>query len=209
MRMIKGIISFCVPFTLLIVFASILTTKPYLLVSEGKYAYHDKIEFDYDYAADRIMGYLNYRYDTLQYQFEDGTDAFRQTEIDHMVDVKNLYTNLRIAAGISLILAVILSVNLYRRDQKEFWLTYKNMFIGPMFFVMFVGGYVLIDFGTAFTVFHKIFFTNDDWILYSTDTLILILPSNFWMVSGLIILSLFSLSIFGIYRYSSKMLHKL
>lgn len=209
MKLMRFLISVSIPFFLIIFIASILTTKPYLMISKNRYSYHQEITFDYDFAADKIMGYLNYRYDDLQYQFEDGEDAFRKTEIDHMVDVKNLYTSLRIGAVSALIIAVSLSIVMFKKNKKYYYETLKNMFIGPMFFVMFVGGYVIVDFGTAFTVFHKLFFTNDDWILYRTDTLILMLPTFFWMVSGIIILITFSLSIIGIFIFSSKKLSKL
>jgi integral membrane protein (TIGR01906 family) len=209
MKIAKIVISFTIPFFLLILFASILTTKPYLMISKNKYDYHDNIEFDYDEAAEKIMGYLNYRYDDLQYKFEDGSDAFRQTEIDHMVDVKNLYTNLKLAAVGALLIGVSLSFYMFKKDKNSFIDTYKNIYIGPIFFIMFVGGYIIIDFGAAFTAFHKIFFTNDDWQLYSTDTLILMLPTYFWMVSGLIILVLFSLSLGLIHYFTKKISSKL
>ncbi len=73
---------------------------------------------------------------------------------------------------------------------------------------MFVGGYLIIDFDTAFTVFHQMFFTNDDWILYSNDVLIILLPTNFWMVSGLIILALFSSTIGLIYYINEHYIKK-
>lgn len=124
-----------------------------------------------------------------------------------MVDVKNLYTMLRVSALISLIVAVSLSYVLYKKDYKEFYKTFKNIYFAPMFFVLFVGGYLLIDFNTAFTAFHQIFFTNDNWILYSTDVLIILLPQNFWMISGGIILVLFSLSM-GLLYYLNELANK-
>lgn len=201
MKIPRFIISITVPFFLLILFASMLTTKPYLTLSKGLYASHDEIEFDHDFAVDRIIGYLNYRYDDLYFGADefDSTTLLRDLEISHMVDVKNLYTNLRIAAIISLFISVSLSLLLYKVNKKELYLTFKNIYRAPILFILFVGGYIIIDFNAAFTAFHKLFFTNDDWILYSDDVLIRLLPTNFWMVSGLIILTLFSLSLALIY----------
>jgi len=207
MKLIRYVISFTLPFFLLILFASLLTTKPYLMVSKGLYASHENVYFDHDNAVDKIMGYLNYRYDVLQVGMDenDTSQIMRDVEVSHMVDVKNLYTGLRIAALLSLVVAVSLSLYLYKFDRKEFYLTYKNIYIGPIFFIIFVGGYVLIDFNAAFTAFHKLFFTNDDWLLYMDDVLILLLPQNFWMVSGLIILVLFSLSLGLIYFVNERL----
>ena len=211
MKAMRIIISLTIPFFLIILFANILTTKPYLMLSKGMYSMHDRIEFDHDYAVDRIMGYLNYRYDDLIFG-SDPTDTdvlLRDIEIRHMVDVKNLYTGLRIAAVSSLIIGVSLSFVLFKKDVVEFYKTYKFMYVGPALFVSFVGGYILIDFNTAFGVFHRIFFRNDDWILRYDDALIELLPTTFWMVSGIIILVLFSLSMGLIYFANERLVKKI
>ena len=211
MKVAKIVISITIPFFLLILFASFLTSKPYLTLSKGLYESHDDVYFDHDYAIDRIAGYLNYRYDDLEFGIDEDDDSviLRDIEIGHMVDVKNLYTYLRVAAALSLIIAVSLSYVMYKVNKKELYSTFKSIYLGPLFFIMFVGGYLIIDFDTAFTAFHKMFFTNDDWILYSTDVLIILLPQNFWMVSGLIILTLFAASIGGIYYINERYLKKM
>ena len=210
MKIAKVAIWITLPFFLLILFASFLTSKPYLLLSKGLYASHENVFFDHDYAVDRIAGYLNYRYDNLEFGIDENDDSviMRDIEISHMVDVKNLYTYLRVAAVTSLIIAVSLSYMMFKVDKKELYKTFKNIYLGPLLFVLFVGGYVIIDFNAAFTAFHQIFFTNDDWLLYSTDVLIILLPQNFWMISGIIILTLFSGAIGLIYYMNDRYLKK-
>lgn len=214
LKIAKILISITIPFFLLILFASFLTSKPYLMLSKGLYESHDTIvDFDHDYAVERIIGYLNYRYDDLLFgaDEDDDTVIMFKIELDHMKDVKNLYTYLRVAAIISLITAVSLSYMMYKIDKKELYSIFKNIYLGPLFFIMFVGGYIIIDFDTAFTAFHKLFFTNDNYRLPS-NVLLPLLPENFWMVSGFIILVLFSASIGGIYyineHYFKKILLK-
>jgi len=204
------IISILVPFFLLIFFASLLTTKPYLQLSKGLYESHSDVYFDHDYAIERIAGYLNYRYDNLDFGINefDSDIILRDTEISHMVDVKNLYTTLKISATISLIIAISLSYLMYKKDYNELYKTFKNIYFGPMFFVMFLGVSFVVNFDRAFTVFHQLFFTNDDWILYSTDVLIILLPQMFWLVSGVIILVLFSISL-GVIYYINEKIHYL
>lgn len=211
MKVARIIINITIPFFLIILFASLLTSVPYLSLSKGMYSMHDRIEFDHDYAIERIIGYLNYRYDDLIFGSDpsDSDVLLRDLEISHMVDVKDVYTNLRIAALISLVVGVSLSILMYKRNINEFYKTYKFLYAGPALFVSFVGGYILIDFNTAFTAFHKIFFTNDDWILRYDDALIELLPTTFWMVSGIIILVLFSLSLGLIYFLNEKFVKKL
>jgi len=191
------------------IFASLLTTKGYLILSKDKYASHEDVFFDHDYAAERIMGYLNYRYDDLLFGVDenDTNVILRDTEISHMVDVKNLYTSLRLVALFSLIIAVSLSFILYKKDKEELYKAYKNMYIAPIAFIVILGGAMLIDFDSAFTLFHKAFFNNDDWLLYSTDVLIILLPQNFWMVSGMIILGLFASSL-GLIYFINEKIHK-
>ena len=210
MKIARIAIWITVPFFLLILFASFLTSKPYLLLSKGLYDSHENAYFDHDYAVDQIAGYLNYRYDNLEFGIDEFDDSviMRDIEISHMVDVKNLYTSLRITAIVSLIIAVSLSYTMYKTNKDELYKTYKSIYLGPLLFVVFVGGYLVVDFNAAFTAFHQIFFTNDDWLLYNTDVLIILLPQNFWMVSGLIILTLFSGTITLIYFINERYLKK-
>ena len=208
MKVYRVIICITLPIFIIMLFASLLTTKQYLLLSKGHYESHEEIEYDHDFAADRIMGYLNYRYDTLDVDYNpDGeTINMREIEISHMVDVKNLYTSLRLVAISSLFVGVSLSIYMYKKDKKELYKNIKALQLAPIVFIVFLGGYMLIDFNTAFTTFHQIFFTNDDWLLYSNDVLIQLLPEMFWMVSGLIILILFSSSLGLIYFLNEKYL---
>jgi integral membrane protein (TIGR01906 family) len=210
MKILKIIVSITIPFFLIILFASILTTTPYLIVSKGLYESHSRIEFDHDYAAERIMGYLNYRYPDLEFGSDelDDSNLLREEEIVHMEDVLNVYTGLRIAAFSSLIIGVSLSIIIYKKNREELYKTYKHMYMGPALFVLFLGGYILIDFNAAFTAFHNIFFPQGGWTLNSNDALIQLLPTAFWMVSGIIILVLFSLSMGLIYYLNEKIFKK-
>lgn len=210
MKLSRIIINITIPIFLVLLFANILTTKPYLQLSKGRYGSHEDIYYDHDYAIERIIGYLNYRYDDLLFGEtpEDDTVIMRDTEISHMVDVKNLYTGLRIVGLASLFLGGGLIYYQFKKNPKELYRTLKVMPYGPIAFIAFVGGYILVDFDTAFTVFHQLFFTNDDWILYANDVLILLLPQAFWMVSGLFILLGFSGSITTIYLINEKVLKR-
>lgn len=209
MKIMRLFIYIAIPFALLILFASLLTTKPYLMLSKGMYESHEEVFFDHDYAIERIIGYLNYQYDDLKFGLNEDDDSvvLDPLEIKHMKDVKDLYTGLRIAALLSLVIAMAMLVYIKKRDYYEFYKTLKNIYFGPLFFTLFIGGYLLIDFRTAFVKFHELFFSNDDWILDSDGVLLILLPTNFWMVSGLIILLLFSVSI-GLIVYVNDKLYK-
>jgi len=210
MKAIKIVISITIPFFLIILFASLLTTKPYLMFSKGKYQSHTHIVEEHDYGADRVIGYLNYRYDNLYFKGNPNDIDYLLDfkSIDHMVDVKDVYTYLRLIALGCLIVAVSLSILLYKKDKKELYKTFKFIYVGPALFVSFVGGYILIDFNAAFTAFHGVFFPQGGWTLDYDSFLIRLLPTAFWMVSGIILLVLFSLSMGLIYILNEKFMKK-
>jgi len=210
MRLTRIIINATIPFFLIIFFASILTTKPYLMISKGLYPSHERVYFDHDYAIDHIIGYLNYRYDNLEFgeNAEDDSVILRPIEIRHMVDVKNLYTALRVAALAAFIVGGGLLYYQLKKDKRELYKTIKYMPVFPILFIVFLGTFMLLDFSAAFTAFHHLFFTNDEWQLQYNDVLIILLPINFWMVSGIIILGLFGISIGTLYVLNEKIIKK-
>jgi len=175
---------------IIMVLAQLLTSRWYLSVSEGRYDSHQDITYDHGYVARELIDYLNYRHDDLTFGAteSDSTILMRDIEIRHMVDVKNLYTVLRITALISGIIATGLLYYEFKKNKAAFVETLETMFLIPLMFTLFIGTWVLIDFNRLFTRFHELFFTNDDWLLRSNDVLIQLLPSAFWMVSGIIIL---------------------
>lgn len=208
MSRLKWLIWIAYPLFFIALFASLLTTKPYMNLSENRYASHEKIEFDYQYVSGKLMDYLNYRSDDLHFGAHAGDEepllrhdvrtvngeTILISEIEHMKDVRDVYTNVRIAGIIGLIVTVLLSVMFYKKDKKLFYETYRDLFYLPLFFIMFVGGWFLINFNHAFTIFHELFFEGN-WQFSQTDALIMLLPWQFWLVSGLIILSLLGVSI--------------
>lgn len=206
MKVSRIIIYITLPIFLLMLFASLLTTKQYLLLSEGKYDSHSEITFDHGYVSDRVMGYLNYRYEDLDIgkTKNDTTPLFSETEIHHMEDVKVLYTILRLVATGALIIGISLSYYVYKKDRMYFAETFKYLYRGPLLLIGILSFYIIVDFSKAFTTFHELFFTNDDWILHSYDPLIRLLPTQFWMNSAIIIIILFTLSLLLINRLASK-----
>lgn len=215
-KIIKYIIWLLYPVFFIALFASLLTTKTYMNVSEGKYASHHDITYDYTFVSGKLIDYLNYRHDDLYFGAHPGDDdpilrhEIRNingeevivSEIEHMEDVRDVYTQVRFAGLISFIAVVGLSILLYKKNTRLLYETYRDIYYVPAFFILFVGGWMLIAFNTIFRVFHEIFF-DGNWQFRSDDTLILMLPSMFWLISGLIILLLLSLTI-GVTTFISR-----
>ncbi|MCF7926249.1 MAG: TIGR01906 family membrane protein [Candidatus Izimaplasma sp.] len=186
----KVLLSITVPVVVVMLIVTLLTSKPYLTLSKGLYASHDDIYYDHDYAIERIIGYLNYEYDTLYFGLneDDNSVIMRDVEIRHMKDVLDVYTELRVITIGCLLISVGIALYLLRKDKEFLKETFKNLYKGPLIFIGIVGAALIIDFNLTFTLFHQLFFDNNDWLLRYDDVLILLLPSNFWLVSGLIVL---------------------
>ena len=113
--------------------------------------------------------------------FEDGTAIFNQRELSHMQDVKEVVQGM-IKSWIAIILALILIYMLaYRlKNRKEFWQSFELggwVTIGLIGLIIIT---VLTSFDALFIGFHRIFFTGDTWLFYTSDTLIRLFPERFW-----------------------------
>jgi integral membrane protein (TIGR01906 family) len=135
---------------------------------------------------DLIDHTLDYTYgiiDNFQYTLTlvDGSTrlAFNQREIDHMLDVQNLFIGGRILTGISLLMLLLIG-GYFLVSPKSFKRDYFKIIRNTIVFILLAAalilGFAALDFNRAFTIFHEIFFTNDLWILSSTDMLIIMLP---------------------------------
>lgn len=157
--------------------------------------YHDQFVINNSYERanttpqalnDLIDHTLDYTYgliDNFQYTLTlvDGSTrlAFNQREIDHMLDVQNLFIGGRILTGISLLLFLLIGGYFLlspKSFKREYFKIMRNTIVFILLTAALILGFAALDFNTAFTIFHQIFFTNDLWILSSTDMLIIMLP---------------------------------
>lgn len=110
---------------------------------------------------------------------------FNQLEIDHMVDVKNLYQTAMTIRLVSIFSFVALTI-FYLSSMKSEWLYtmfkgYQQALIGFGFLLFGIISYVLVDFRGFWILFHQILFTNELWMLNpATDNLILMVPQEFF-----------------------------
>lgn len=99
--------------------------------------------------------------------------VFKEREIVHMEDVKNLFHAGIILRNICSLLIMICGIYLYKKDKIKLL---KAMKYSAITFIV-VGGLLAIiisqDFNKYFIVFHKIFFTNDYWILDPMESVLI------------------------------------
>ncbi|MDO4778667.1 MAG: TIGR01906 family membrane protein [Tissierellia bacterium] len=110
-------------------------------------------------------------------------EDFNTREISHMKDVYNLYSlSSKVQTGIEIVLFLLL---IYFAKKGRLLEVLKK----SVKYIFIILGIILIlillistNFSEAFTLFHKIFFDNDLWILDpSTDLMIRMLPEQFFM----------------------------
>ena len=135
----------------------------------------------------------------LQQPGKEVLNLFNQKEIDHMVDVKNLIKTTILFERAGLILLIIFFVfYLFREGYISFYKNLKRIMLvsfliwSILLFLIVFG--MIVDFNYTFTLFHKIMFTNDLWILDpNSDFLIMIYPQRFFLEISAAIIILFIL----------------
>jgi len=135
-------------------------------------------------------------------KMKDGTPLYNDRELSHMLDVKNLVQAMIKAWFLILVILLFL------------WLiAWRTRWLGEFFSAVRFGGWAtmgligliilstFLNFDALFTDFHRIFFTGDTWLFYTSDSLIRLFPERFWSDAFLyigVLTILFSLgAIFG------------
>lgn len=108
---------------------------------------------------------------------------FNEREILHMRDVQVLFKYGFILKYIFIIVSIlIIGFFLIKREKDILGIyMYKGLFLNWIIAVLLIV-MIYLDFNKYFTYFHKIFFTNDLWLLDpNTDLLIQMLPEEFFI----------------------------
>lgn len=118
-------------------------------------------------------------------------EVFNEKEIEHMVDVQNLFI-----AGyqirnvcIILLIGILLVYIFYNKKKMVFLFNVVQGYI--LVIIALIAVFIALlnhNFNKYFTIFHEIFFTNDLWVLDpSKDVLIQIVPEPFFHQTALLI----------------------
>lgn len=136
-------------------------------------------------ALDHTLKYMLAEVDDLQIQvtFCDGTieNFYTESELSHMEDCQKLFVGGRNIAWMCFAI-MVLGIGYLIYSKNSFKSKHiNNFFIGFVSIiavVALVGIFAVIDFDTAFTIFHKIFFPQGNWSFYYTSYMIQMLPQN-------------------------------
>lgn len=134
---------------------------------------------------------------------------YNEREILHMKDVQGLYLGAwrfeKILGLVSLAWLLFLIVAARKLSRFELWQNLRRGFIFSISFfgsvLLVLGIWAAIDFNSFWTNFHKVFFSNDLWLLdYRYDRMIQMVPEPFFMalVSRILILSAVMIIVFSV-----------
>ncbi|MDB8789592.1 TIGR01906 family membrane protein [Romboutsia sp. 1001216sp1] len=154
----------------------------------------EDIKLNYDYLIEYITS-------KKENDFEMPTLTSSKEGKIHFEEVREIYQNVNKIFNVCLIISVLgIVYNIRNKNIRFLNLTSILLIIMPVALAI----PIVIDFDSSFVVFHKLLFDNDYWIFDPIlDPVIKILPAEFFMNSGLMILGLIlasSIIIQGIYR---------
>ena len=184
----------------LFIIAMLLTSFQLVIYGDPEYRFYEKEYEKYTVTealdmkivdvmkvTDYMMAYLIGEEDELSIVTEvDGQtqDFFNEQDRLHMADVKNLFLGGLKLRTVCLIVFLALLVLIIARKADWNRLLPKAYFIAVGVFlalIAFLAVAFSIDFTKCFTIFHKIFFTNDLWLFdEDTDYMIRMLPEGFF-----------------------------
>lgn len=166
------------------------TNAPLMLSLMRRYAPSETTalpDAEYPAMADMITAYLRGDSDTFQLVFDmDGTDylAFRSHEQQHMADCRALFVLARQVSLGALGLSALLTLLLWRLRHRP-GRARKGFVAALLTLLALVGAaalWAVMDFDSAFVLFHRLSFTNELWLLNPrTDLLIRLMPTAFFM----------------------------
>lgn len=155
-------------------------------------------------ATNALLDYLQDERDDIRAEIvvrEFPRQAFNERETLHMIDVKTLYQfalHVRIGAIFLLAAALTYAIIQKRKDALELLAkAFTQTAVCFILFVVFLGLWAAVDFTSLWESFHRLFFTNDLWLLNPrTDLMINMFPEDFFFHMVLRITGMFML-VFG------------
>lgn len=171
----KIVLILLIPITLTFIYTLLFAFSKNYYLREFQ-IYKPEIELKIDpkyirYAAQVIPEYLMRRRETLE--ISGFKNFFNEKEMIHMEDVKKIFTYL-IYLTISFSIVIFLLIK--KHDLPKIFI-YSLIPIGVLILIVF-----LFSFDESFTIFHKIFFKNEYWLLDpEKDRLIVLFPIEFFI----------------------------
>ena len=167
----------------------------------------EKLDMSFDdlmRATDHLLAYIVGEKDDLELTVNVNNQPvmmYNQREIDHMVDVRDLFTALVVVQVICYLIFFLSLVVSYIINRKQLK---KVLFESSKLAVYVFGGavglitlFALVDFNWFWNVFHEVLFDNDLWLLNPlTDRMIVMVPLAFFQRLVAFVIGTWLLSVF-------------
>jgi integral membrane protein (TIGR01906 family) len=193
-RLASLLITLLVPPLLVLASTRIVMTEPYLRIE------YNKPDFPQDYYGMSLDERLQYAPYVLHYllsnadisylanlQFSTGAPLYTPPELQHMVDVKNVFQAANRVLLVVVITFVALSLLLLLSPKGRLALRY-GLRSGTIFLLVDLAALValmLVNWQDFFSGFHNMFFASGTWVFDYSDTLIRLFPIRFWQDSAI------------------------
>jgi integral membrane protein (TIGR01906 family) len=119
--------------------------------------------------------------DMAELRTDAGEIALRPSEVQHMVDVKQVIDGFFVAHVAGSVLALGSSTVLLRRRPVGWARSLRHGIWATFGLIAIVAVAAAIDFDLFFTYFHRVFFEEGTWLFFYEDTLIQLYPLTFWI----------------------------
>ncbi len=167
-------------------------------------------EADLTESIDVLLTYIRGDENDLNIEFEVEGEVraiYSDDEISHMKDVKNLYESAMIVRNGSCIGLLFLFIILLVDNRKEIvevcTYAYIRVYTAFLFLLSALLLYATIDFTAVWTMFHKLLFTNDLWLMdANTSLMIQMLEEKVFFDLVFMVLGVFAFISLSIYMYS-------
>jgi len=146
---------------------------------------------DYQLITARIVSYLEGNAPNLDISVQisgENNEVFTPIEKSHMADVRNIFQVGSVIRWYLFALMAVLLLAISLNKSNEFCVAAAKAATLTIY-VFFAFGALLaviasLDFYSAFTLFHKVLFTNNNWLLPDTCSLIIMLPLEFFIAAA-------------------------
>ncbi|TLN00002.1 TIGR01906 family membrane protein [bacterium] len=130
--------------------------------------------------------------DFLARQTNGAQPLYNQRELDHMVDVQNVFQSTWKGGWIAVLFLLGSSIWLLSSagSRRLFARSIEIAGLGTAVGLFGIGFLAVIGWDTWFTLFHKLFFVPGSWTFSPEDTLIRLFPVKFWFDSALTVAAL-------------------
>lgn len=145
-------------------------------------------------ASQVALDYTKGKTDDLTYMLEFNDkqiDLYSSQDKEHMIDVYYLYQNaFKVGIFSALLIIILIGFTLAKRVSLfEIAKIYNWVSLYSLIFVALIGLFAYTNFNVFWTFFHKVFFTNDLWLMNpATDALVNLFPEALFMALVLKIL---------------------